>query len=680
MERLNAIARHEPHDAGKHIFRLEDQSDASVERVFDTPEKSDAILDDFIAWKRASRTDAPYGLYDYAPLSPAETNRFVSGDESLQKLVQEAERREFCLKASLSPLNPLFIQTILEQEKELQETKRVAVSPNVQKRVFAISLRMERLKNRMEHNDDFARGLSARLGIEPGRNAEQIADAARDAIRKQVFAFAKKHTGFAMSTSNWHITGALYNDSASVITELKTSIRAWAKLLYSDAIPEPALLAKDILCAFAPYENQQAHYAMLGATKQGEYIVAQQLATNNLINQTNNALNYQAISDAIEQAKLSEEPKTITPLLIVHRPNDDDSIPEGFVRVLNPKKRSVFVIRPLSIERSDKDPDPVYPPQWNEAVSVAKMRDLQRYRLDSFVSPKKLEQYLLGKPQGEGIGTLLVENAILLDAEMDGSASMPDVTGYSLMSQILAKDCAIDASEIFLPLMQTLTRIGIAMDAWVDEYAGDSIRLIFTDPEGQTPNPSEKNALFSIAAHQAQQRFDQTVIATLEADKHDPDVAAFLRAWQSKDLAAMRSCVNAAKKSKDRKLAMAFAYGREYIRITYGNDKYGMKTVSAQSSCAFHYQGIDTAAVSHGKEILSAPSFDKERTDLERIAHEPGQWLVINKAIYDGINMPWMKKLCSPAENAYSIDAVKAHTDPHVIAYFSSIGEQGLFA
>lgn len=446
------------------------------------------------------------------------------------------------------------------------------------------------------------------------------------------------------------------------------------------------LLAQDILCAFAPYENQESRYALLGKTSDDDWIVAQQLSTNNLINQTNNALNYQAIADTIAQAKLTQEPKTITPLLIVHRPDQDGDTPEGFVKVLNPKKRSVFIVRPLTLNLSAQDFEPTYPDSWNPVLSVSQMRHLQAYRIDSFISAKKLEQYLLDKHADDGARSMNIDNAIVLDAEMDGAASMPDVTGYSLMSQTLAQDCNIDTSEIFFPLMQSLTQVGIAMGAWIDEYAGDSIRLIFSDPSAATPNPSEKNILFSIAAHQAQQQFDKTIIRTLEEKRSDPAIEAFFDAYEKHDLPAMLARLKRfPDKQKILKLAQAFVYGRTYIRLTYGNDKYGMKTVSAQSACAFQYQGIGgttiaQATVEHGKEILSAPSFDKDRAELERIAHEPGRWLVVTKTIYENIAMPWIKKLCLPTESAYSIDIAKAIADKNVIAYFSSIGRSDLFA
>lgn len=680
-----SIETNEPEYRITDIFRLENPDAADIETVFGSQEKSDAILDAFIAFKRRRNGNTAYGLYEYAPLEQNAVTELTQGNESLRILIAEAERREFCLKASLSPLSPIFAQTIVEHENEFRTHQIITTSPHTEKRVFAVSLRMDHIKTTLENDTGFKQELCARLTISPTVSGEMCIDAARNAIRERVFSFAKQHTGFAMSTSNWHITGALYNDSASIITSLKLSIHAWAELLYGANIPVPELLAQDILCAFAPYENQQSRYALLGTAQNGEWIVAQQMATNNLINQTNNALNYQAIADAIKAMPSSSGPATVTPLVIVHRIDQDGTVPEGFVAVTNPKKRSIFIVRPIGTERTDKDPDPVYPKSWNAELSTSQMRNLQQYRLDSFVSPKKLEQYLLDAHENSMPRTMSLTDAIVLDAEMDGSASMPDITGYSLMSQILAQDCNIDASEIFLPLIRNLTDIGIAMGAWIDEYAGDSIRLIFTDPANQSPNPSEKNVLFSIAAWRAQQQFDDAMTNLVKEQSLADATAPFVNAWSKQDLSAMRTAVTAfPNENKNLKLAQAFLYGREYIRATYGKDKYGMKTVSAKSACEFHYQGIGgatvaDASVSHGKEILHAPEFDKERAQLETIAHEPGQWLVCNSSIYTRIELPWLKQLCTKSGNAYSIDVGKALADPRVAAYFASIGKYDLF-
>lgn len=237
MEHFKHAAETETHDAFKSIFGFASDSGITPDQAFDSPEKADRVLDAFIAWKKQHAPDKGYGTYDYKPLDQSVVKELTMNNESLRPFIQQAERREFCLKASLSSLNPIFARAIMDHEAEFQQAQVMVASPNTQKRVFAVSLHLSRLAQSIAFEQRSKNELCSKLGIDTTATDEGVIEATRNAIRERVFTLAKQHTGFAMSTSNWHITGALYNDSTSIVTSLKRSIYAWAQLLYGTEIP-----------------------------------------------------------------------------------------------------------------------------------------------------------------------------------------------------------------------------------------------------------------------------------------------------------------------------------------------------------------------------------------------------------------------------------------------------------
>lgn len=668
----------------KQAERIRNELGINKDEQQSTKVDRDKVLDNFIQWK-AQTLDKPYGVFDYEQV-PAEILIGVAEvDKDLGKQLEALEKREYALKASLSPINPMFVRDWVENRAQLSAEGIMPIRAERELRVFAVESNLENVAQLLgseQGGPAFKEGLVERYNIDLSATPEdeqniKIIDTIREDIRGKVSELVARHTGKASSTSNWHVTGVIDNNHEIVQKDLQVLVYDTLHKIYPEDGIDPAKAGADIMVAYAPNIAQKGEYFKLT-----DNIVELSYSTLGAIVPTNNALNHEQMLNAAIANNVE-----MSPMVLVDK-IDNGQVAEGYSIASQEKKGTKLAFKAVSFTHN---PDEIkalqeevangLPERISPQLSVAEMRELQKINVSTYIPARLLEKQIndrFARSKQSSLDITFAE-AITSELSVAGSTSdetktlMADITGYSKASRYLA-EVDMDAAPIFRPMINKIADVARLTGGLQNDFAGDSLRVIYVKDQelrklyGADYKPSaffhlkevERTFLLSIAAHQIKANYEGEMTQVVANTAYGAAFIENLNSAGNADWERVKTDINN-ESNANVKNAKAFLYAKARIEQ---DGKFGIKSLSVSGDCTFSYGQKRTSeelATAEGSRIeksehLSAQNFDAKREVLENVARSKG--IAVDSQTFNSITDETLKNLFEQTPDPKSSEIV----------------------
>jgi hypothetical protein len=712
------------------ILKIREALDLKEGELFPTDQlESDKKLEKFLDFKEKlfdRNENNPYGVYEFQPLPASMFSAIEVADPEFAEALDLLEKKELALKTSLSPINPLFLKHRLANKEVFEATGEIKLGPEVEAHAFAVSIGLEdvqKLLDDTEHADhaDFKSRIVRKFNIDLTEVAEEehsahILDAIREDTRDRVNKLVQNHTGHTSSTSNWHVTGIITDSPENVTKDLQVLVYDTLNKIYSPDKIDPARAGHDFMVTYCPDTVQSTTFFKLN-----ESTVEASYSTLGTINQANNALNMGLMA----RQPLPKDVE-LSPFMYIDKTNDG-AVPENYYKATNDRKGTTFAFRPVALTHSPEQIDQMraevvaaLPEKFSPKLTVSEMREIQEIKVASFTPLRAIEQHTLDKFKNNDISPevyinvgeaevaqvrlVKVENIapVVTDRRGNSAALMTDFSGYSKMSQHLTS-LEMDASELIQPLMQKIAAVVEKTNGLCDDFAGDSVRIIYPSEDvirkmhGEKYKKSlytglgsaEKTLLTEIAIFKLKENHERD-FEDIVKTAHEGQGAQFMellnvtaeKVPSEEDFATARQVISSEQDPKV-KNALGYVYARAKVEASKG--ALGIKSFSVTGNCSMSFSGSSTdldrtkseSRRTVSNENLSAMAFDLKRSEMEYASRHSS--IVIDKESYDKLLNPEIRQLLSEiklesGKIAYGIDIQEALRNRVVNDVFASLG------